>query len=124
VATTDISDFYSRIYHHRLENALRAATTKTSHVKAIMHLLSGWNGTESFGIPVGCAPSRILAEIVLADVDESLLANSVDFVRFNDDYRIFAYSARSRTPIPNEVEHPFRTKSNTHSERSRTPIPI
>lgn len=92
VATTDISDFYSRIYHHRLENALRAATTKTSHVKAIMGLLSGWNGTETFGIPVGCAPSRLLAEITLSDVDEALLANGVDFIRFNDDYRIFASS--------------------------------
>lgn len=90
VASTDISDFYSRIYHHRLENALRAATTKTSHVNAIMKMLSGWNGTESFGIPVGCAPSRILAEITLSDVDEALLANGIDFIRFNDDYRIFA----------------------------------
>jgi len=92
VAVTDISDFYSRIYHHRLENALRAATTNSNHISAIMRLLSGWNGTETFGIPVGCAPSRILAEITLSDVDEALLANGVDFVRFNDDYRIFASS--------------------------------
>lgn len=92
VATADISDFYTRIYHHRLENALRAATQKTSHVASIMRLLSGWNGTETFGIPVGCAPSRILAEITLSDVDEALLANGVDFIRFNDDYRIFASS--------------------------------
>lgn len=92
VATADISDFYSRIYHHRLENALRAATQKASHVNAVMKLLSGWNGTETFGIPVGCAPSRLLAEITLSDVDEALLANGVDFIRFNDDYRIFASS--------------------------------
>jgi len=75
-----------------IENALRAATERTSHVNAIMGLLSGWNGTETFGIPVGCAPSRVLAEITLSDVDEALLANGVDFIRFNDDYRIFASS--------------------------------
>jgi len=92
VAVTDISDFYSRIYHHRLENALQSATTHTSHVKAIMRLLSGWNGTETFGIPVGGALSRILAEVTISDVDEALLAKGVDFVRFNDDYRIFATS--------------------------------
>ncbi|MBW2738665.1 MAG: RNA-directed DNA polymerase [Deltaproteobacteria bacterium] len=92
VATTDISDFYSRIYHHRLENALRSSTGRASHVSAIMHLLSGWNGTETFGIPVGNAPSRILAEITLSDVDEALLANGISFVRFNDDYRFFAQS--------------------------------
>ncbi|MDB5801158.1 MAG: hypothetical protein JWL63_2097 [Rhodocyclales bacterium] len=90
VATTDISDFYARIYHHRLENALHTATTKTNHVRAIMQLLSGWNGTETFGIPIGSAPARLLAESTLADVDEALLAAGVDFIRFNDDYRIFA----------------------------------
>lgn len=92
VAATDISDFYARIYHHRLENALRSATNRSSHVSAIMHLLSGWNGTETFGIPVGNAPSRLLAEMTLADVDKALLANRISFVRFNDDYRIFAHN--------------------------------
>ncbi|MDR8105062.1 RNA-directed DNA polymerase [Burkholderia cenocepacia] len=90
VATADISDFFARIYHHRLENALHTATTKTNHVRAVMRLLSGWNGTETFGIPIGSAPSRLLAEMTLADVDEALLAAGIDFVRFNDDYRIFA----------------------------------
>lgn len=92
IATTDISDFYSRIYHHRLENALCSATSKANHVKAIMNLLSGWNGTETFGIPVGSAPARLLAEITITDIDEALLANDVRYVRFNDDYRIFARS--------------------------------
>ena len=92
VAVTDIADFYPRIYVHRLENALNASTTKTNHVIAIMRLLSGWNGTESFGIPVGNQPSRILAEALLIDVDEALLAAGIKFVRYNDDYRIFAES--------------------------------
>lgn len=89
VATTDISDFYARIYHHRLENALHTATSRGNHVRAVMRLLSGWNGTETFGIPIGGAPSRLLAETTLADVDEALLAAGIDFLRFNDDYRIF-----------------------------------
>jgi hypothetical protein len=95
VATADISDFYSRIYHHRLENALQSATNRVSHISAIKHFLSGWNGTETFGIPIGSAPARILAEITIADVDEALLAGGVDFIRFNDDYRIFADSHAS-----------------------------
>jgi len=92
IATTDISDFYARIYHHRLENSLRAATSKTNHVLALKNLLSGWNGTESFGIPVGSAPTRLLAEVLLTDIDEALLAAGIDFIRFNDDYRIFSTS--------------------------------
>ena len=89
VVVTDIADFYSRIYHHRLEGALDVSTDKVNHVKAVMHLLSGWNTTETFGIPVGNAGSRLLAELTLTDVDEGLLAAGVKFVRFNDDYRIF-----------------------------------
>lgn len=92
VAVTDISDFYSRIYHHRLEGALQTCTTRASHVTAIMHLLSEWNETETYGIPVGSAPSRLLAEITLNDIDEALLAHEINFVRYNDDYRIFTNS--------------------------------
>jgi hypothetical protein len=92
VAVADIADFYSRIYHHRLEGGLNASTPKTNHVNAIMKLLSGWNGTETFGIPVGNQPSRLLAETALIDVDEALLAARIVFVRYNDDFRLFAGS--------------------------------
>jgi hypothetical protein len=93
VALADIADFYNRIYHHRLEGALSAATNKSNHVSALMGLLSKWNGTETFGIPVGNAPSRVLAEILLSDVDEALLSIKANFIRFNDDYRIFCASS-------------------------------
>ena len=90
VALADIADFYPRIYHHRLENALSVATNQSQHVTAIMRLLSDWNGTETFGIPVGNAPSRVLAEITIADIDNALLASGVNFIRYNDDYRFFS----------------------------------
>ena len=90
VVVSDIADFYPRIYLHRLENALNASTTRANHVRAVMQLLSGWNGTETFGIPVGNQPSRLLAEAALTNVDEALLAARVRFIRYNDDYRIFA----------------------------------
>lgn len=90
VVIADISDFYHRIYSHRLENALTNATRKNNHVKVIKHLLSGWNETESYGIPVGGTASRLLAEITIADIDDFLRASQITFVRFNDDYRLFA----------------------------------
>jgi Reverse transcriptase (RNA-dependent DNA polymerase) len=93
VALADIADFYHRIYHHRLENSLSAATSRGNHVKAVMRLLSQWNGTETFGIPVGNAPSRVLAESLIVDVDEALLSIESNFIRYNDDYRIFCTSS-------------------------------
>lgn len=92
VAVTDIADFFPRIYSHRLENALSAYTNKSCHVTAIRKLLHGWNATESHGIPVGPAASRLLADIAIHDVDEALLGNGIKFVRFIDDYRLFAHS--------------------------------
>lgn len=92
VVVTDIADFYSRIYLHRLENALTATGVNQDSIRAVMKLLDGWNGTETYGIPVGSAPARILAETALIDVDEALLARRIRFKRFNDDYRIFCTS--------------------------------
>jgi len=90
VAVADIADFYHRIYSHRLKGALEVASKRNNHIKAIKGLISGWNGTETFGIPVGNQPSRLLAEAVLRDVDEAMLGNEIAFTRFNDDYRILA----------------------------------
>jgi hypothetical protein len=90
VATTDISDFYNRLYHHPLENALKAATKKNDHVAAIMRLLGQWNFSVSYGVPVGPAATRILAEVAISDVDYALIDEGIDFCRFSDDYRIFA----------------------------------
>lgn len=89
VAVADIADFYPRLYHHPLENALLSATTHTAHVSAIMRLLAGWTGRVSYGIPVGSDPARLLAEITISDVDEALLSAGIEFVRFSDDYRFF-----------------------------------
>lgn len=92
VVLTDIADFYPRLYHHRVEGAMSNATKKNNHVLALIGLISQWNQTQSYGIPVGPAPSRLIAEISIDDVDKILMAERIDFVRFVDDYRLFATS--------------------------------
>ncbi len=93
VVVTDIADFYPRIYLHRLENALSASLSSLpNHAKAIVKLIKGWNQNVSYGIPVGNSPSRLLAEIVIDDIDRTLLAEGMVFTRFVDDYRIFCNS--------------------------------
>ena len=92
VVSTDISDFYPRLYHHRVEGALSSATNRNNHVLALKNLISNWNQTQSYGIPVGPAPSRLIAEIAINDVDRVLVAEDIPFVRYVDDYRLFANS--------------------------------
>jgi hypothetical protein len=90
---TDISDFYYRIYHHRLENALKEATRNLGAVNRIMVLLKKLStGNSSYGIPVGGNAARILAELLLNRADKLLLAHNVRFCRFVDDYYLFAES--------------------------------
>jgi hypothetical protein len=94
VVLADIADFYPRIYLHPLENALDECTNKVNHVKAIKSMISQWNFSISYGIPVGPSASRLLAELVLDDVDRGLLSEGAKHCRFVDDYRIFCVSER------------------------------
>jgi len=92
VGVTDIADFYPRIYHHRLVNALEASSGKTmkDYIRVLEKMLTRFSGGTSYGIPVGPPASRLLGEAVLIDVDSTLLSFGVDSIRFVDDYIIFA----------------------------------
>jgi hypothetical protein len=92
VLRCDISDFYPRIYHHRLENALRRATARADAVNRIMDLVGAISSGPSYGLPVGGPAARLLSELLLNSVDRLLVADGVRFIRFVDDYVIFAAS--------------------------------
>lgn len=90
VLRCDISDFYPRIYHHRLENALKKATSNGNIINRIMTILQSISDNVSYGLPVGGAAARILSEILLNRVDRLLVSESITFCRFVDDFVIFA----------------------------------
>ena len=92
VVVCDIADFYTRIYHHRLENALHRIDEHKTTSKKIMSLAQNFSGTTSYGLPVGGAASRILSELVLDSVDRLLKVNNIKFKRFVDDYVLFCES--------------------------------
>jgi hypothetical protein len=92
IVSTDISDFYARIYHHRLENALAQATSNREAVTRIMKMLKALSQGPSYGLPVGGHASRLLADLLLNRTDRLLAASRIRFCRFVDDYYIFADS--------------------------------
>ncbi|WP_281019247.1 MULTISPECIES: RNA-directed DNA polymerase [unclassified Minwuia] len=88
----DISEFYPRLGHHRLENALRQVAGDTPYPKKIMSFLSNFSNTNSFGLPIGGPAARLLSEITINQVDKLLNSKGIVFTRFADDYHLFSQS--------------------------------
>lgn len=93
VVIADIADFFPRLYTHRIDNALDSALgIGHMHAKAVRDLIGHWAGSYSYGIPVGSAAARLIAELAISDVDQILLSEGAKYVRYSDDFRIFAFS--------------------------------
>lgn len=92
VVSCDISEFYLRINHHRIENALMHLPDSSYAAGRIKHFLAHLSNTYSFGLPVGGPASRLISELVLSQIDSLLISKNIDFIRFADDYYIFADS--------------------------------
>jgi hypothetical protein len=108
VGITDIADFYARVYQHRLVNALQAAagSSKLAHIRVLEKMLYRFSQGASYGIPIGPAASRPLGEAVLIDVDSTLMSYDVDFIRYSDDFVIFAGT-------PQDAEYGLRILGET-----------
>jgi hypothetical protein len=90
VVRFDISDFYNRIYHHRLENAIIRIGADHDIKIRIMKILQDISNNDSYGLPIGGNASRILAELLLNSMDQMLVSKRFKFYRFVDDYIVFA----------------------------------
>ena len=91
--------FTRGIYQHTLVNALQAASgsSKQDHIRVLEKMLLRFSDGASYGIPVGPAASRPLGEAVLIDVDSTLMSYEIDFIRFTDDFVIFAATPQRRS---------------------------
>jgi len=92
VVVADIADFFPHIYIHPLERVLDKATGRSPNAYCILRMLSNWNAFVSYGLPVGLAGSRILAEATISDIDNALAGEGRPYARYSDDIRIFCKS--------------------------------
>jgi hypothetical protein len=93
VVSCDISEFYPRLNHHRLDNALRQLDNADDCRIRIMEFLSNFSETYSFGLPVGGPAARLLSELTLNQIDRLLFQKRIPFCRFADDFYLFANSS-------------------------------
>ena len=92
MVVSDISEFYPRLGHHRLDATLLQLNLGNDIASRIKKFLKQFSGTRSFGLPIGGPAARILSELVLTQIDLLLVGHGVEFVRFADDYHLFANS--------------------------------
>jgi hypothetical protein len=90
---TDIKDFYASITGSALRNALSRHRVPHWCIETLMLMLGRWQQGSGAGIPIGPNASHILAEALLVDVDSDLIKDGIDYIRFVDDYRLFAPDA-------------------------------
>lgn len=92
---TDIKNFYPSIYTHSIPWALvgfdyaknhRAGEEWFNHIDYSQRINKR---NETNGVPIGPATSNIIAEVILARIDETLTNEGFSFVRFIDDYTGF-----------------------------------
>jgi hypothetical protein len=90
VVACDVSEFYPRLGHHRLENALQQIAGDTEYPKRIMAFLANFSNTRSFGLPIGGPAARMLSELTINQIDRLLRGAKIEFTRFADDFHLFA----------------------------------
>ena len=122
VLRCDISDFYSRIYHHRLENSLRSATSNSEAVRRIMKLLTAISDGPSYGLPVGGPAARLLSELLLNRVDRLLQSNSINYIRFVDDFIVFAATKEAAHSALITISNILLSNEGLSLQKSKTRI--
>ncbi|WP_313421922.1 RNA-directed DNA polymerase [Brevibacterium casei] len=123
VLILDLADFYSRIYLHRLENEIERVSPGTGVAKMVEEILSSFNTSRSFGIPIGGPASRIMSEILLNASDKFLQRHmQIDFVRYADDYRVFVDSIDDANYVTSKLSEFFFEQEGLSLQKHKTRV--
>ena len=90
VLRTDVARCYPSIEPDMVARALMDLGAAPAQAQTIGRLLARWGDEGVRGLPVGPAPSAVLANAVLGAVDEGLRAAGVRHLRWVDDVVAFA----------------------------------
>lgn len=121
IVSTDISEFYRRVGHHRLENALDHVI-KNQLPDRILAILGLFSNGASYGLPIGGPAARLLSEITINQVDRILQAEGLVFTRFADDYHIFTSDTDSAYKALQFLSETLITNQGLTLQKSKTRI--
>lgn len=119
VAEADIEAFYHRISARVVELRLNQIGVHPKIATALGQLLGTFS---EVGLPVGPSASALLAESVLAVIDDEFDAARVQYVRFNDDFRIFGSSEAECQSALNLLEATLARLGGLRLQKAKTAI--
>jgi Reverse transcriptase (RNA-dependent DNA polymerase) len=90
LVNADIANFFPGISIGRLTATLHQHGVESWITDVLQIVLSEWTSQWPTGIPVGPTASYVLAEAALLNVDRRLESEGIDFIRYVDDYVLFA----------------------------------
>lgn len=76
---------------------MRCAEVNEWIANYIVDLVAFWDGQEHRGLPVGPNASCIISDAIMSGIDRALVREAVDYVRYVDDFRLFAPDERGAT---------------------------
>ena len=94
VAIADVRDCYGSVRDDVLERRLRRLDAPAADIRILRRLLERFHEHGAPGLPVGPHPSAVLANAVLASVDDALARAGVRHLRWVDDVVVFAPTRR------------------------------
>ena len=121
VVATDISEFYRRINHHRVENSLQHVI-KNQIPKRIVEILTIFSNNSSYGLPIGGPAARLISEITLNQIDKLLYAKGIKYLRFADDFHIFTDSVNDAYNALQFLSQSLITNQGLTLQKSKTRI--
>jgi hypothetical protein len=89
---SDIAAFFPTLSPRLVRSSLERVGVAASLSDFITDLVDFWSRSPGVGLPVGPNASRIIAESALVPIDDTLRSKGVNFIRFVDDFCLFAQS--------------------------------
>ncbi len=118
----DINDFYNQIYHHVIENQLIASHFPNQVIKWILKLLESTTVGVSRGVPVGPHPIHLIAEASMIPIDNSLMQQGINFIRFVDDIIIFCETDKKAKNNLLTISNVLDKQQRLNLQRNKTKI--
>jgi len=122
VLSCDIANFYHRISHHNLKNAMDRLELDNDVPDKIHKIIQKFSETVSCGLPVGGPASRILAELALNNIDQHLRLYGITFCRFVDDFNIFIRSEQEALSVLNMLTQYLMKNEVLSLQQNKTQI--